>query len=90
MRLLLCAATPKSTTADACFAASLLQLLCPCLSHAPSLLPAPCRSLPQACSLPHVCSWPTLQFARIYTPVILAACILLAFLPWSWSDDRKV
>ncbi|KAL4442750.1 hypothetical protein ABPG77_006744 [Micractinium sp. CCAP 211/92] len=31
------------------------------------------------------------KFARIYTPVILVACTLLAFLPWIWAapEDRK-
>ncbi|KAL4424213.1 hypothetical protein ABPG75_001514 [Micractinium tetrahymenae] len=31
------------------------------------------------------------KFARIYTPIILLACALLAFLPWAWvaPSDRK-
>jgi hypothetical protein len=33
------------------------------------------------------------QFARIYTPVVMAVCVLLAFLPWAFTydaDRRKV
>lgn len=32
-----------------------------------------------------------LQFARIYTPAVLVACALLAFLPWAWvaANERS-
>lgn len=43
---------------------------------------------------PNVCSPSPCppQFARIYTPVILVSCALLAFLPWAWvaPEDRGV
>ena len=39
-----------------------------------------------------LCYAAALQFARIYTPVILLACALLAFLPWAFvpASDRSV
>lgn len=71
------------------------MLCCAVLCRAAHLLAAPGLLLPAVClCLPRLSSCllrvNPLQFARIYTPIILAACILLAFLPWAWSDDRKV
>ena len=32
-----------------------------------------------------------MRFARVYTPVVVAACILIAFLPWAFdSHHHKV
>lgn len=30
------------------------------------------------------------RFARYYTPLVLLAAVLIAFVPWAASDDHKV
>lgn len=58
-------------------------------SRRPFLRPSCCRPSPSTYPAHPT---PPPQFARIYTPVILVACTLLAFLPWIWAapEDRKV